>query len=122
MSRLKKAYARGLIAEFRTNIGILNLKSLLHKKSWVLCFPNNWRKSQRKKVAKEARVKATTTVNITTADLSYVLNVKPRWLKRSCFVKMADDRVCFYTTVSMEMKEKNQHAAEENLADRKTYG
>ena len=30
ISRLKKAYAKGFIAEFRTNIGILYAKSLLH--------------------------------------------------------------------------------------------
>ena len=30
ISRLKKAYAKGFIAEFRTNIGILYEKSLLH--------------------------------------------------------------------------------------------
>ena len=38
--------------------------------------------------------------------MSYLLNVKPRWLKRSCFAKMADDRVCLYTTVTMEIKQK----------------
>ena len=30
ISRLKKAYAKGFIAEFRSNIGILYAKSLLH--------------------------------------------------------------------------------------------
>ena len=34
------------------------------------------------------------------------LNVKPQWLKRSCFAKMADDRVCLHITVTMEIKQK----------------
>ena len=57
-------------------------------------------------IAEQTRAKPTTAANITTADLSYFWNIKPRWLKRSCFAKMADDRVCLYTTVTMEIKQK----------------
>ena len=51
ISRLKKAYAKGFIAEFRTIIGILYAKSLLHERcSWVVWFPKTliWRKLHRK--------------------------------------------------------------------------
>ena len=36
----------------------------------------------------------------------YSLNVKPPGLKRSCFAKMADDRFCLHTTVTVEIKQK----------------